>query len=317
MGTSLILIVELLAAMLVLIPLNGLIINALSYLGQKLNLKREVLILLIIGIAVSIPELMIAINAVQFNQPELAIGNAIGSGLVLMALVAGLVAIYNRNFKTNRVLSKNQLIFMTVASLLNIILSFDGRISRSDGVLLIITYIAYLVVLLSNKGNFSIKVSETLSNKKTWLNIGIVIFGLAAAFLAAYFINYVSREIYLNTNFTLFFIGLVLLAPLGAIPELIFEFELNHAGKSNLSLGELFTSLVTNTTLVIGITALLSPINIATNVVYYFSAFFFALLLALMNYFVHSKNALNWREGLILVVAYVIFLLSAITLIFS
>jgi cation:H+ antiporter len=317
MGNSLTLVLSLLAAMLILIPLNGLIINALGFLMQKMKLKRELIILVVVGFTVTLPELMIAIQAVNFNQPELALGNALGTGLVLMTLVAGIVAIYNKNFKTNKVFSRNHLVFMTLAASLNIILAFDGRISRMDGVILIITYLVYIFILLAQKSNFSIPQHLNMSPRKVILNLGIVVFGMIAAYFAAYFINHIGREIYLNTNFSLFFIGLILVAPLGAVPELVFEMELNQRGKSTLTLGELFTSLVSNTTLVIGITALMAPINVSTNVIYYFTAFFFVVLLLLFNSYVHSRNSLNWREGIILVVGYIIFLLSTITLMFS
>lgn len=315
MGNSLLLILGLLAAMLVLIPVNGLIINALGFLGQSLKLKREVLITLIIGFAVSIPELLIAINAIYYNQPELAVGNAIGTGLVLMTLVAGLIAIYTKSFKTNKMFTKKHLVFMSLSASLPIILSFDGRISRTDGVILIITYLAYLLILFATKSSYTVVAQKTNKNKM-WLNISIVIFGTIIAYLAANIANYISKEIYLATNFSLFFIGLIFVAPLGAVPELIFEMELNKVGKSNLTLGELFTSIVTNTTLIIGITALFAPISIATNIVFYFSAFFFVLVLILFNIYIHTKNSLDWKEGLMLIIAYLVFLLSSITLVF-
>ncbi len=316
MGNSLLLILGLLAAMLVLIPINGLIINALGFLGQSLKLKREVLITLIIGFAVSLPELLIAINALIFNQPELAVGNALGSGLILMTLVAGLIAIYTKSFKTNTMFSRKHLVFMSLATTLPIALAFDGRISRTDGIILIITYVIYLLILVSTKSSYSIIAQNVKNRKKSILNIVIVLIGLCAAFIAAYIANYISRELFVMTNFSLFFIGLIFVAPLGAIPELIFEMELNKKGKSNLTLGELFTSIVTNTTLIIGITALFAPISIVTNVVFYFAAFFFVVVLILFNIYVHSKDSLDWKEGLMLVLAYIIFLLSSITLVF-
>lgn len=316
MGNSLLLILGLLAAMLVLIPINGLIINALGFLGQSLKLKREVLITLIIGFAVSLPELLIAINALIFNQPELAVGNALGSGLILMTLVAGLIAIYTKSFKTNTMFSRKHLVFMSLATTLPIALAFDGRISRTDGIILIITYVIYLLILVSTKSSYSIIAQNVKNRKKSILNIVIVLIGLCAAFIAAYIANYISRELFVMTNFSLFFIGLIFVAPLGAIPELIFEMELNKKGKSNLTLGELFTSIVTNTTLIIAITALFAPISIVTNVVFYFAAFFFVVVLILFNIYVHSKDSLDWKEGLMLVLAYIIFLLSSITLVF-
>jgi cation:H+ antiporter len=205
---------------------------------------------------------------------------------------------------------------MSLAASLNVFLAFDGRISRTDGVILILTYCIYLYTLVSHKHSFSIPAHTNFFARKTILNLLILVFSLVAAGIAAYFVNVVSREIYISSTFSLFFIGMIMVAPLGAIPELLFEIELNRQGKSTLALGELFTSLVTNTTLIIGITALVNPIAITANMVYYFGALFFVVLLAIFNYFVHSRNELDWKEGVLLIVCFLVFMVSSMALMF-
>lgn len=317
MNTTLLLILQLLAAMLVLIPLNGLIINSLTTIAQKFKLSRRLIILLIVGVGVSLPELFIAINAIDFHAGELALGNSIGTAIILISLIAGIVAIFNRDFQTNKIFSGKNLTFMSFIALLNIVLAIDGRLSRFDGAILILAYSFYVLLLLIHKNDFSIEKKLKFDNTQIILNLIVIVVGLIVSYFIANFICVKSLEIRELTNFPLFFIGAILIAPLGAIPELIFEMELNNRGKSSLTLGELFTSLVTNTTLVIGIIALFAPIQIANTNIYYFTAFYFAVMLLLFNWYARSKNSINWKEGTVLLVTYLIYLLSSITLIFS
>ena len=317
MNNPILLIFELLATLLVLIPLNGLLINSLGYLGQRLKFSREFIIVLIVGFAVSLPELLITINSWFFGQPELALGNAIGSGIVMISLVTGIFAIFNKNFRTNKIFSSNQLVFMSLSATLNIILALDGTISRVDGAILLIVYGIYIYTLVNHKNNFSIESHLKFQKQKTVLNIIVFVLALAGASIAAYFVNSISREIFINSAFPLFFIGLIIVAPFGAIPELLFELQLSNKGKSSLALSELFTSLVTNTTLIIGLTALVNPFNITTNILYYFAALYFVVLLAIFNVLVHSKNELDWKEGLLLLLSFLVFIISSMILVFQ
>jgi len=317
MNTTLLLILQLLAAMLVLIPLNGLIINSLSTVAQKFRLSRRLIILLIVGVGVSLPELFIAINAIDLHVGELALGNSIGTAIILISLIAGIVAIFNKNFQTNKIFSGKNLTFMSLIALLNIVLAMDGRLGRLDGVILIVAYSLYVLLLLLHKNDFHIEKKLRFNSTQIVLNLLVIIGGLIASYFLANFIVLKSVEVQTLTNFPFFFIGAILVAPLGAVPELIFEMELNNRGISTLALGELFTSLVTNTTLVIGILAVFAPIKIANTNIYFFTAFYFAVLLLLFNWYTRSKHSLNWKEGTVLLVTYLIYLLSSITLVFS
>jgi len=315
MNTNLLIVLQIFAILLVLIPLNGLIIRAFGILAQKLKLSRAFILVFIVGFAASIPELFIGINSALQNQPEVGVGNSIGTGIVLISFVAGIVAVYNKNFKTNKIFGKNNLAFISVITLVYIFLGMDGIFSRIDGVVLISIYLVYLVLLSYYKNHFEIKKLPKISTKEISVNILLTIFGLVLAYLASYLLNLKVTELHNVSILPLFFIGLLLLAPLSAIPELIFEFELHQKDLTELSLGELFTSLVTNTTLIIGVIILIAPFSISNMLLFQFTAFFMCVVLVMFNIYIRSRNSLDWKEGLVLIVSYILFMLSAFSLI--
>jgi cation:H+ antiporter len=230
--------------------------------------------------------------------------------------VAGIVAVYNKSFKTNKVFSKNNLVFVSFITLTFIILGMDGIYSRIDGVILIMIYLVYLILLSYYKNYFEIKKAPSITRKQLWINILVALIGLSVAFIASYLLNIKAAELRGLSFLPEFFIGLILLAPLSGIPELIFEFELHKRGLTELSLGELFTSLVTNTTLTIGIIILICPITISNPSIFYFTSLYMCILLIMFNIYIRTRNELNWKEGMILILSYIIFMLSSFSLLF-
>lgn len=314
---SLLLLFQVFAILIIMIPLNGLLMNLWLKLAQNFRLSRKVIIIVTIGLMLSIPELFIALNSLNRQVPELAVGNALGTAIILISLVAGIISIYKKELKTNEIFSNDNLNLLSFAALLNVILTFDGRLSRLDGVLLIISYLIYLFVLSGLKGNYSILKKNKLSTRKAILSIVLLIGGFLGIWVLSDNIVQKALEIQLLTAFPLFAIGAVLIAPLGAIPELIFEMELNNKEESKLSLSELFTSLISNTTLILGFIILIEPIVISGSIFYYFTTLILALLLLLFNYYSRTKSNLNWKEGTLLLISYIIYLISALILLLS
>jgi cation:H+ antiporter len=316
MNTNFLIILQIFAILLILIPLNGLIIRSFSIIAQKAKLSRTFIILFIVGFASAIPEIFIGINSAILNQPEIGIGNAIGTGIVLVSFVAGIVALYNKGFKTNKVFTKGNLIFISLTTLAFIVLGMDGFYSRLDGVILILTYVVYLILLSYYKNQFEVKSFSKIKTKQLLLNVLIAVVGLVITFLASYLLNLKAGELAKISFMPEFFIGLMLLAPLSGIPELIYEFQLHKRSLTELSLGEIFTSLVTNTTLTIGIIILISPLTISNPTFFYFTGLYMCILLVMFNIYIRTKNELSWKEGMILIFSYIIFMLSSISLLF-
>jgi len=314
MNNNLLVLLQILGILLVMIPINGLLIRSFSIIAQKAKLSRIFILLFIVGFATSLPELLIGINSAILKQPEIGIGNALGTGIILISFVAGIVAVYNKSFKTNKIFSKGNLLLISMSTLTFIFLGMDGGFSRIDGIVLVMVYLVYLILLSYYKNNFEIKKVRSISTKTLLVNIFIAIIGALVVFIASYLLNIKVTEFKLSNELPDLFIGLIMLAPLSAIPELIYEFQLHKKNLTDLSLGELFTSLVTNTTLTIGVIVLICPLTIANPVVFYFTALYMCVLLVLFNIYIRTKNELNWREGIVLITSYIIFMLSSFSL---
>ena len=298
---------KLLAGMLIILPARGLLIYSLIHITRYLRLRDYLIVFLIVGFATALPELFIGLQAASSNYPNIALGNALGSSIAAISLIAGVVAIFNKEFKTSKFFTSLDLTHLSISVILLSLLASDGYLSSVDGILLLISFSYYLISIYTSPAQY--KLPEIKVNKKHLLLYLLV---AVLSVLGIYFVSQsvVASTINLakSTGLPTILIALTMLAPLGAVPELIFELEINKKGISKLTFGELFTSVLVNCTFIVGTIALIKPFAIEKSILFYSTALFLVLLLLAFNSFLRSRQTLHWKEGIILVVAYLVYL---------
>src|SRR5262245_35439652 len=98
--------------------------------------------LTVVSLGTSVPELAIGIDAARSGSPGLAVGNIVGANLVNLLLVLGLSAVLVP-IVLDRATLRFNLPAMTAAALLLYVLSVDGTLTRSDGIILLVSATAY------------------------------------------------------------------------------------------------------------------------------------------------------------------------------
>jgi len=198
-----------------------------------------------------------------------------------------------------------------------IILLVDLKLSRLDGIILILLFLVYLTRL--------IRLREVLHNGRSfWLSqfhhpVGLeiknffknlLIFVVAVGFLlfSASIIIKSSQAISLKTGMSQLLVGVFIVALGTTLPELAFGLRAAFRQHAELSLGNLFGATALNSTWILGIVALISPIEVKASIPFLISAITMILVLFLANLFLQTRNAISRKEGLILISIYLIFL---------
>lgn len=301
-------VVQILAGMLVVSGGTALVVYSLIHLARTSFIKEYVIAFIIVGIATSIPELIVALSAQVNGFPEIAYANAIGTSIVGMTFVAGMVAVFKRKLSTKNFFSSHDFGHLTLSVILLIILTMDGRLSRLDGVLLLGAFFYFLWNLFHHSKNFKLKEKET--DKHPLIHVLILFLALFGIYFTADYAVYAVIELGSLTLLPMFLITVVLLSPLGVIPELIYEFALIHRKRSELALGDLFSNVVVNTTFITGILALIRPFAVGISNLQYLSSLFLIIVLIIFNYAARTKKDLNWKEGIFLILSYFFFIVS-------
>ena len=105
--------------------------------------------------------------------------------------------------------------------------------------------------------------------------------------------------------------GFILLSVATSLPELSFEIAAVRKRQVDMVFGDLLGSVVANSTLVLGLTALIQPIFLEKGLnAYLLATVFFAVIFCFFWLFVKSKKKLERWEGIVLLLIYVLFILA-------
>ena len=229
-------------------------------ISHDLNISYFFSSLIFIGLATSSPEIFIAILASLNDKSNIAIGNALGSNIANIALVFAITFFFIKISKdhTHNVFSKDVkafFIYLFLISVLLIPLLSDGQINPIDSVILLITFLFFVVFL---KKYIDINDSKTDITYQYGLlkNFLVIIFSIS--------ILIIGTQIFLDSSVTIatffgvpnYVIGLSMTAIGTSIPELAASIQSARRKNIDFIIGNILGSNIFNIVLVLGLVGL-------------------------------------------------------------
>lgn len=292
------------------------LVGTLTKMARFLGWKEFVVAFFIMAFATSIPNLFVGIISALNKVPELSFGDIVGANIFDLSLVMGLAALISKaGLSAPSRMVQGSSVFTIAVAILPLILIQDGLLSRADGILLLAAFFAYLFWLFTKRERFE-KIYDGNSQpfslgvffKEMFLIFGSVLLLLISAQgivkSAVFFADYL--------HFPLSFIGILMIALGTSLPET--SFVLHAARKSHdwLILGNLMGSVVISTTLVLGIVALIYPIQISDFSPYGIARVFLIISALFFLFSIRSAHKITRKEGASLLLIYIIFVLVEI-----
>ena len=144
-GSPLIAMVMSAAGLGLLVAGSGLFVEGARGLAGELGMSDRMLGLTIIALGTSLPELIASLVAATRGQSALAVGSVIGSNLLNVFLVLGVVA-YIRPIDIGVRAHSVDLIGLVAITLLGVVfMRGSRRVSRVEGAILVAAYVAFIV----------------------------------------------------------------------------------------------------------------------------------------------------------------------------
>lgn len=230
--------------------------------------------LTVVSFGTSAPELLVSLLALLEGKDGVSIGNVIGSNVANIALILGCSALI-RPIEVSPLVLRRDYPIMLSASLLMVVLAYDGEVSRLDGALMVggmLTYIAYSIRrgLRSAREGREADLPEELQDVdpaatplwKDLVKIGIGIAGLAGG---AYFLVESAVAIADSLGIPDLVIGITVVAVGTSLPELATSLVAAYRGQSDISVGNVVGSNIFNILLVLGVVAVLMPMEVGRS----------------------------------------------------
>lgn len=115
-----------------------------TYIAQKLGLGETMIGLTVVAIATTMPELITSIMAAVKREPDIVLGNCIGSNIFNILMVLGISSVISPIW-ADRALLIDAVLMIALTIFVFIISWFKKSIRRRNGFYLVLIYISYLV----------------------------------------------------------------------------------------------------------------------------------------------------------------------------
>ncbi len=283
-------------------------------LSFKLNLSKLVIGMTVVSFATSAPELLVSLQAALNGSEDLALGNVIGSNIANIALVLGITAIITPLVVGTDFYKMNWPAMMIFSIVLYFFLKNDLVLSRLEGIILFVGLIAFIILMIVKaKIDKTIKVEEVdealMETSYAKIFIWLVI-GAVALYFGADFLVDGSKEIALNLGISERVIGLSVVAVGTSIPELAASIIAAKRGEKAISLGNLIGSNIFNIGSVLGLTAMIKPIQVIDKGIITKDIFWMIAIAAILIPLVllPKKYKISRLKGILLLSVYIIFL---------
>jgi len=293
-----------LASLIIVSKSSDLVVYGISNYSKKLGVSDYLIGFLVVSIGTAMPELVASITGAMINKGEIVFGTVLGSNLFKIPLL-GLVLLLAKNIKTRQTVGGNAPIITLFVTMLPLLLVIDGVLSKIDGAILIIAFIAYIARLWQGEGKLG-KMKKNIELKNIWKDAIIFSLSLAALLLSARWLVFSSMRISEMLDISPYVVGLIVIGVGASTPELTVQLRSLFKHHENLAFGNVFGSLVANSAFVFGIAALIKPVYINPSSLITTSIFMFLGTLAALV--LMEKENVNWKHGLILIGIYVLFL---------
>ncbi len=298
----------------VLVVSGAFVVRSLVKVARFLRMTEFVAAFVFLTLSTSLPETFVGISSALAKNPSLSLGTVIGSNIANLTLIAGIAVVLARGLRVESKSIRKDAYWMVLIAIIPMALMIIGNVlSRLDGALLIVVFIIYTLRLLRQGRKFTTSLEDKIKRLEVVMAVLVFIAGVAVLYLSSRFVVHYSILLAPELSLPPIFIGLFLLALGTSLPELVFGTQSALAKHSSLTLGNLIGSVVVNSTVVLGITALIHPIT-ADFFLFLTSAVFMIIVCFLFATFVESGKELSWHEGIGLIMFYVLFLIVELSL---
>ncbi len=257
----------------------------------------------VVAFATSSPELSVSINAALAGEPEIALGDALGSNVVNVALILGLAVTISGIQSPRDQIRRDFPVALLIPAMTGV-LFLDGTLSRFDGALMLSAFVAWVAAALYEARKRRSAADVVLGAHHRWSVLSSCLAGIVLLILAGRLIVAGARGIALSFGIEEFVVGATVVAVGTSVPELATAVVAKLRGHDDVSLGALLGSNIFNGLFIVAVAALIHPITVDWRDVTTALVFGFA---ALMSAYPTRDGAIVRGRGLLLLAIYVLY----------
>ena len=304
-----------------------LLVDGASNIAKKFHIPEIVIGLTIVSVGTSMPELMVSLTSALEGHSDMSIGNVVGSNIANLLLILGICAIIkNLNFKKETKYFESP--FALVVTILlfifgnNCIIDGSGVIGRGAGFVLIGLCILFIIynIIMAKKGEDFDGISKDLvivniemsTARYTIKSIIFIILGIVCLKFGGDFVVDSASEIARILGMSEKLISLTIIAVATSLPELATSVIATKKGEVDLAIGNIIGSCIFNILLIIGLSAIITPISYSLNYNKDIICLIVATIFLALFPFIGKKDEMTRANGIIYLIGYIAYSMSLI-----
>lgn len=223
--------------------------------------------IIVVGFGTSAPEMVVSAIAAFEGNPSLALGNALGSNIVNIALILGATALVSPIVVESTLIKKEMPLLLLIVALIGYML-FDTTLTLLEGITLLVGFLALIAwsvaAGLKNKRDALAKEINaelivhpiSLSKGLLWLCIGLIMLVISSRLLVWGAVG-VAKDLGISD----LIIGLTIVALGTSLPELASSIIAARKGEHDIAIGNIVGSNMFNILAVIGLATVIKPME--------------------------------------------------------
>ena len=290
--------------------LSDRIIRYVLVISKAMGLSEMAAGFVLLSVVTSLPELSVSAMAAISGEGGLSLGNVLGSNVANLTIVIGLAVFLSKTVISLKGETQKELVqFLFISSIIPLFIVQRGTLSPVLGLVLLILF-GYFSFIVSRK---TAKIEPLEKAKKGDLAIASVKFvvSIVLIILLSKFAVDSAIDIADSVGLATSVIGATVIGLGTSLPELATTIQALKKKLFGMALGNIFGSCITNVTLVLGVSSLLSFSQV--NVLAVENIMFYVLLSSLTMWFlVSSAERINRKAALVLCVIFILFVLQQV-----
>jgi cation:H+ antiporter len=270
--------------------------------------------LLIVGFGTSAPELVVSVNAALNQQPDIAIGNVVGSNIGNVLLILGICALI-APMAIKPLALRRDAVTVVAASIFFLVLVGGSSLGRADGVFLLIALLVYLIWayrserIHTSSAELNIAEAEEVHElpKSVGWTVTAVVIGLLLLISGSQVLLIGAVGIAESLGVSEAVIGLTLVAVGTSLPELSISVIATLRRHADVAIGNILGSNIFNLLGILGVSALLQPLPVHMRILQ-FDQWVMLASSVLLFLFLYTGRRLSRLEGGVLLTAYGVYL---------
>lgn len=243
-----------------------LIVDSAAAIAQDAGVPELLIGLTVVAFGTSAPEFGVTLIAAFEGQSSISVGNIVGSNIFNLGFILGGAALL-RAIPTDRAMVWRDSVVLTGSTLLLVLLvAADLHLSRSDGLVLGLCLVAYLLVLWRAAGQGrevpwppQDEIAPVVKSKSPWVNAAVLVVGLGLVVAASHLLVLSATGLARGLGLSEWVIAVTIVAAGTSVPELATTIAGVVRGHTAISAGNVIGSDIFNLLGVLGVAGFVHP----------------------------------------------------------